>query len=109
PAVVDERVVWIVDGYTTTDAYPYSTAMSLEEATTDSLTGQGTIAALAPEEVNYIRNSVKATVDAYSGEVTLYAWDDEDPILEAWTSIFPTAIEPMSEISGQLMSHLRYP
>ena len=110
PAVVDERVVWIVDGYTTSDSYPYAASRPLDDVTADSLTGtSGTIAALAPQEVNYLRNSVKATVDAYSGEVTLYAWDDEDPVLGAWTSIFPTSVKPMSEISGDLMSHLRYP
>ncbi|WP_149204338.1 UPF0182 family protein [Actinotalea subterranea] len=110
PAVVDEKVVWIVDGYTTADSYPYSASRALDEATTDALTATSdTIAALAPQQVNYLRNSVKATVDAYTGEVTLYAWDDEDPILEAWSEIFPTSIKPMSEIDGDLMSHLRYP
>ena len=110
PAVVDERVVWIIDGYTTSDQYPYSAARPLEDVTFDALTASSeTIAALAPQEVNYLRNSVKATVDAYSGEVTLYAWDDQDPILTAWSEIFPTSLEPMSEISGDLMSHLRYP
>lgn len=110
PAVVDERVVWIVDGYTTTDQYPYSTMEQLEDATVDSLTARSdTIAALLPQQVNYIRNSVKATVDAYSGEVTLYSWDEEDPVLKAWQQVFPSTIEPMSEIDGALMSHLRYP
>ena len=110
PAVVDERVVWIIDGYTTSDSYPYSAARQLDDVTVDALTATSdTVATLAPIEVNYVRNSVKATVDAYSGEVTLYAWDTEDPVLAAWTSAFPTAVEPMSEISGDLMSHLRYP
>src|SRR5690606_27529944 len=109
PAVVDKRVVWIDDGYTTSDAYPYSASRALDDATADSLTGQGTIAALAPQQVNYLRNSVKATVDAYSGEVTLYAWEEDDPILKAWRTVFPTSVQPMSEISGDLMSHLRYP
>ncbi|NTW42666.1 MAG: COG1615 family transporter, partial [Cellulomonadaceae bacterium] len=110
PAVVDGRVVWIVDGYTTANTYPYSTSEALDDATTDSLTAQSTnLNAIAPQEVNYLRNSVKATVDAYSGEVTLYSWDDEDPVLKAWSEVFPTSIHPMSEISGELMSHLRYP
>ena len=110
PAVVDGRVKWIIDAYTTTDAYPYSTSTPLEESTADSLTlqAQGVPVEL-PEEVNYIRNSVKATVDAYDGSVTLYAWDDQDPVLEAWSEVFPTSLRPMSEISGDLMSHLRYP
>lgn len=103
PAVVDERVVWVVDGYTTTSDYPYSSRLSV------SGLFAGTDEALQPTLVNYIRNSVKATVDAYDGTVTLYAWDDQDPILQTWSRVFPTAIQPMSEISADLMSHLRYP
>ncbi|WNB86137.1 UPF0182 family protein [Cellulomonas sp. ATA003] len=109
PAVVDEKVVWMVDGYTTTDSYPYSTLAQLDDITEDSLTARGAVAGLLPQQANYIRNSVKATVDAYTGEVTLYAWDPEDPLLQAWSGIFPNTIEPMSEISGDLMSHIRYP
>ncbi|MGN8246472.1 UPF0182 family protein [Cellulomonas soli] len=110
PAVVDGRVVWMIDGYTTSDQYPYSASRSLEDATTDSLTVQSaSVEALQPETVNYIRNSVKATVDAYDGSVTLYAWDAEDPILQAWQEVFPTSLKPISEISGDLMSHIRYP
>ena len=60
-------------------------------------------------QVNYIRNSVKATVDAYDGSIKLYSWDDQDPVLKAWSSAFGGTVRPMSEISGDLMSHLRYP
>ncbi|WP_372595526.1 UPF0182 family protein, partial [Actinotalea sp.] len=109
PAVVDEKVVWVVDGYTTSDGYPYATSKALDAATADSLTATNGIAALPPAEVNYLRNSVKATVDAYTGEVTLYAWDDEDPVLAAWQQVFPSTVKPLSDISGDLMSHLRYP
>lgn len=110
PAVVDGRVKWIIDGYTTSDQYPYAAVRSLEDATTDSLTERSaSVQALLPKQVNYIRNSVKATVDAYDGSVDLYAWDTEDPILQAWTDVFPTTLKPMSEISGDLMSHIRYP
>ncbi|MFC8924072.1 UPF0182 family protein [Cellulosimicrobium sp. NPDC057127] len=109
PAVVDGRVKWIVDGYTTSNGYPYSTSESLDESTADSLVAQNSVEALAPQEVNYIRNSVKATVDAYDGSVDLYAWDTEDPVLQAWTQVFPSSVQPISEISGDLMSHLRYP
>ncbi len=110
PAVVDGRVKWIIDAYTTSDAFPYSTSMPMQEATTDSLTlaAQGVPVELPPE-VNYIRNSVKATVDAYDGTVTLYAWDPEDPVLQAWSEVFPTSLRPLEEISGDLMSHIRYP
>ncbi|WP_421734530.1 UPF0182 family protein [Cellulomonas sp.] len=110
PAVVDGRVKWIVDGYTTTDQYPYAASRSLDDATTDSLTESSeTVQALQPKTVSYIRNSVKATVDAYDGSVTLYAWDTEDPILKAWDAVFPSTLEPLSSIDGALMSHLRYP
>ncbi|GAA4830019.1 UPF0182 family protein [Luteimicrobium xylanilyticum] len=110
PAVVNGRVVWMVDGYTTSDGYPYSTGTALDSATADALTQRSrAIAQLAPQEVNYIRNSVKATVDAYTGKVTLYAFDAKDPVLRAWESVFPSTVEPMSEMSGQLMSHVRYP
>ncbi|MGW4931124.1 UPF0182 family membrane protein [Agromyces sp. NPDC004153] len=106
PSVVDGRVVWIVDGYTLTDQYPYSNKVSMSEAIADS---EGLPQSLPFDEVNYIRNSVKATVDAYDGSVTLYAWDDEDPILQTWQKIFPSTLEPMSEMSGALLSHVRYP
>lgn len=110
PAVIDGEVKWIIDGYTTTDAYPYSDLQPLGEVTTDSLTAQSTAAAaLQQQEVNYIKNSVKATVDAFSGEVELYAWDETDPLLQAWDAIFPGALQPLSAIDGDLMSHLRYP
>ncbi|WP_430868498.1 UPF0182 family protein [Demequina aurantiaca] len=103
PAVVDGRVVWIVDGYTTSSQYPYSG--SLESASLFA----GSEDRLTPVKLNYMRNSVKATVDAYNGEVTLYAWDTEDPIIKTWSNVFPNDLKPMSEISSDLMSHLRYP
>lgn len=109
PAVVDGRVKWIVDAYTTSDAVPYSTSTPLDEAVADTLTTQSGAPIELPEEVNYIRNSVKATVDAYDGSVDLYAWDAEDPILKAWTNVFPQSIKPMEDISADLMSHVRYP
>ena len=65
--------------------------------------------ALQRQQVNYIRNSVKATVDAYTGAVNLYAWDESDPVLKSWQKVFPGTVKPRSEISGDLMSHLRYP
>ncbi|HEX6364785.1 MAG TPA: UPF0182 family protein [Agromyces sp.] len=106
PTVVDGRIVWVVDGYTLTDQYPYSNKVSMSEAIADS---EGLPQALPFDEVNYIRNSVKATVDAYDGSVTLYAWDDEDPILQTWQKVFPNSLRPMSDMSGELMSHVRYP
>ncbi len=110
PSVVNGRIVWIVDGYTTTARYPYSRLQSMADATSDTLTAQfNSVVALGGQEINYIRNSVKATVDAYDGSVTLYAWDEKDPILQTWRKIFPTSVKPLSAISGALMAHLRYP
>ncbi len=110
PAVVGDRVKWIVDGYTTSDRYPYSQLEELESVTTDSLTTQaGNIQTIRGGRVNYIRNSVKATVDAYDGSVELYSWDEEDPMLMAWAAAFDNTVKPLSEISGDLMGHLRYP
>ncbi len=106
PSVVDGRIVWIVDGYTLSDKYPYSTQVSLQQAIADS---NNTAPRFSLDDINYIRNSVKATVDAYDGSVTLYAWDEEDPILEAWQKIYPTTVKPIDEMSAELMSHVRYP
>jgi len=108
PAIVDGRVKWIVDAYTTSDNYPYSTAEQLESAVTDSLSG-GTRTSALTGQVNYIRNSVKATVDAYDGSVTLYAWEPDEPLLQAWQKVFPNTIKPYSEMSADLMDHVRYP
>jgi uncharacterized membrane protein (UPF0182 family) len=108
PAVVDGRIVWIVDAYTTSDAYPYSALQSLGEATTDSLTGTGT-SALPNDQVNYVRNSVKATVDAGDGTVNLYEFEEDDPVLQTFMKAFPDTIKPASAISDELRSHFRYP
>src|SRR4051795_13360152 len=108
PAVIGGRIQWIVDAYTTSDAYPYSALQSLGEATTDSLTGTGT-SALPNDQVNYVRNSVKATVDAYDGTVTLYAFDEKDPLLQTYMKAFPGTVKPASDISDELRSHFRYP
>lgn len=108
PAIVNKRMVWIVDGYTTLDNYPYSELMSLSSATTDS--NEVAMNRLLPDkQVSYIRNSVKATVDAYDGTVTLYAQDEQDPVLQAWEKVFPGTIKPKSDISPELQEHLRYP
>ncbi|WP_427019017.1 UPF0182 family protein [Pseudarthrobacter sp. P1] len=109
PAVVDGRVKWIVDGYTTSSSYPYSQPQQLDSATTDSLTQKSGTGALPQSSVNYIRNSVKATVDAYDGSVTLYAWDDTDPILKTWSKVFPGTIKSYKDMSADVMSHVRYP
>lgn len=106
PSVVDGRIVWIIDGYTLSANYPYSSTVSLASAISDS---SNPAPRFALDDINYIRNSVKATVDAYDGSVTLYAWDEEDPVLQSWQNVYPTTVEPISEMSGELMSHVRYP
>ncbi|GAA1152777.1 UPF0182 family protein [Ornithinicoccus hortensis] len=110
PAVVDGRILWILDGYTVSANYPYAQREQLGDVTTDSLVaGSDNIRSIGSGEVNYIRNSVKATVDAYDGSVKLYAWDEDDPLLKAWSAAFDNTVLPMDEIDGDLMSHLRYP
>jgi uncharacterized membrane protein (UPF0182 family) len=104
-AVVDGRIVFIRDGYTTTDNYPYSQRIQLDVAArrTDS-EDRG-----VHGEANYIRNSVKAVVDAYDGTTTLYAFDDSDPLLRAWRKAFPGLFAPRTALSQELQAHLRYP
>ncbi|MGF1465523.1 MAG: UPF0182 family protein [Sandaracinaceae bacterium] len=85
----DGRLSWIFDAYTTTRAFPYARRVR--------------------SGINYIRNAVKAVVDAYDGSVTLYTADDDDPILRAWRGVFPELFVPMQEMPEDLRSHLRYP
>jgi uncharacterized protein len=87
------HLVWTVDGYTTSSAHPYSEVLSLQ--------GVG--------RVNYIRNSVKATVDAYTGEARLYVFDPEDPIIQSYQRLFPNLLLPASEMPADLRRHVRYP
>ncbi|WNV77879.1 UPF0182 family protein [Geodermatophilus sp. DSM 44513] len=108
PAVIGGRVVWMLDGYTTSDSFPYSEQMELGEAATDAITGQGTTP-LPDETFNYIRNSVKATVDAYDGSVTLYEWDREDPVLQTYMKAFPGLVQARDSMPAELVSHIRYP
>lgn len=119
PAVVDTdgdgkgEVVWIVDAYTTSNDYPYSARQPLQAATIDSsligADGQPLTMVQQPASINYIRNSVKAVVNAYDGSVRLFAWDEEDPILKSWQKVYPDLVRPLSEMSGSVMSHVRYP
>ncbi|NUS72253.1 MAG: COG1615 family transporter [Corynebacteriales bacterium] len=108
PAVVDGRVQWIIDAYTTSNAYPYAQRTSVADAAVDSGTGRGT--ANQPDaDINYIRNSVKATVDAYDGTVSLYTWDETDPMLKTWNKVFDGIVKDKSEMPEDLVSQLRYP
>ncbi|HEY3502968.1 MAG TPA: UPF0182 family protein [Actinocatenispora sp.] len=108
PAVVNGHVQWILDCYTTASTYPYAQRTDLGAATNDSLTGAGT----APQDrrdINYIRNSVKATVDAYTGKVTLYQFDTQDPVLKAWNAAYGGIVRPAKDIPPALAAHFRYP
>jgi uncharacterized membrane protein (UPF0182 family) len=90
--VINEgRLVWVLDAYTTTDMYPYSTRTGGRNA------------------INYIRNSVKAVVDAYDGSVTFYQASTTDPIIKTYREMFPTLLKDISEMPESLREHVRYP
>src|SRR6478735_4656262 len=109
PAVVGGKMVWILDGYTTSDKYPLSEKRSLQEMTSDAVNPRSAYATLPTDQINYMRNAVKATVDAYDGTVTLYEWDTTDPILKTWEKAFPGVVKPKSEIPPDMLQHMRYP
>ncbi|MFF4339857.1 UPF0182 family protein [Kitasatospora sp. NPDC001540] len=109
PVVQGGRLVWVLDGYTTSDGYPFSSKTTFGDATKDSMTDQRGRTLTAANQVNYIRNSVKATVDAYTGEVTLYQWDEADPVLKTWMKAFPGTVKAKADIPAALLPHLRYP
>ncbi len=106
PAVIDGRIEWILDGYTTSSGYPYSERESFGDVANDANTG-GNRSAQSRSQINYIRNSVKATVDAYTGEVKLYAFDKSDPVLKTWMKAFPGTVQ--TSIPKDLEAHFRYP
>ena len=107
PAIIGGKIVWIIDGYTTSAGYPYSQRTTLGTVTADSQTRGA--ARLPDQSVNYIRNSVKATVDAFTGDVKLFQWDTEDPVLRTWSKAFKNVITPKNEIPTELAAHFRYP
>ena len=98
-AIIGGELIWIWDAYTTTNDYPYSESVDLAAAT------QGD---LPPTLVNYMRNAVKVTVDAYDGSMTYYA-DLRDPIIQVWDRAFPELLTPMAEAPDELRAHFRYP
>ena len=107
PVVLNGRITWVLDGYTTSSNYPYSQKTRLTDAVSDAVTTPALD--LRNKTVNYMRNSVKATVDAYDGTVRLYTWDEQDPILKSWSKAFPKTVLPKSDIPSALMQQLRYP
>lgn len=102
PAVVDGRVVWILDAYTSTANYPYAQRFDASAIITNPET------ALLRGAVNYVRNSVKVVVDAYEGTMDFYVVDDEDPLIQAWQKVFPDLFVA-GEPSDDLRAHFRYP
>ncbi len=108
PVVSGGQIFWVVDAYTTTDNYPYSQRLDLRQATTNSYNPGGSVSGQVGQ-VNYIRNSVKAVVNAYTGAVALYQWSSSDPVLRTWMNAFPGVIKSKSKIPPDLMVHLRYP
>ena len=100
PVAIDGRVLWVIDGYTTSNRYPYG--QSADPSQLDSGAG-------LKRSLNYVRNSVKAVVDAYDGSVTMYVNDESDPVLQVWRSVFPDLFTPRSEMPTTLVEHLRYP
>ena len=112
PAIVGGKVEWVVDGYTSTANYPNSQLINLQQATSSSLTTSGSNVQQPNIQVNYLHNSVKAVVDAYTGQVSLYEWDQAnhpDPLLKSWESAFPGLVQQQSAIPSDLLPHLRYP
>jgi uncharacterized protein len=108
PVVAGGQILWVVDAYTTTADYPYSQRLSLQQASSNSYSPNGSVAGPGGQ-VNYLRNSVKAVVNAYTGAVSLYQWGGADPVLDTWKKAFPGVIKPESAIPPDLMPHLRYP
>ncbi|MDQ3542465.1 MAG: UPF0182 family protein, partial [Actinomycetota bacterium] len=101
PVEVDGRVLWVTDAYTSTARYPYAEAVGSDVVLSDD--------SGIPRDANYVRNSVKAVVDAYDGSMTLYMVDDRDPILQAWDGAFPDLFSSVDEMPAGLSDHFRYP
>ena len=108
PTVVDGKIKWVLDCYTTSNSFPYSDTLDLQDATSDSYTNAGATQQDS-QSVNYMRNSVKATVDAYDGSVELYQFGEPDPVLQVWNDAFGDIVKPQSDIPADLAAHLRYP
>jgi uncharacterized membrane protein (UPF0182 family) len=98
--VVKGRIVWVIDAYTTSSRYPYGEFADRTQLNA----GSG-----LDHSFNYVRNSVKATVDAYDGSITLYSVDQSDPVLQVWSSAFPDLFAPSANMPAELVEHLRYP
>ncbi len=100
PVVIDGAVQWVIDAFTTTNRYPYAQTANVSQLSSESGLNHS---------FNYVRNSVKAVVDAYSGKVTLYVMDTKDPIIRMWASAFPDMFAKKSQVPPALAAHFRYP
>ena len=100
PVVVKGEVSWVVDAFTTSTRYPYAQSANIDQISFGSGLNRS---------FNYVRNSVKAVVNAYSGDVTFYIVDSVDPIAKAWQAAFPKLFRPISEVDPELSAHFRYP
>lgn len=105
--IVDGKLFWIVDAFTTSDMYPYSERFEFGNRT--QVRGDPGAGPSFSGTNNYIRNSVKVTVDAYNGTMTLYVWDEKDPVIQAWRKVFPELFTDRSQIPPGLEEHVRYP
>jgi hypothetical protein len=100
PIVLDGRVIWLMDAYTTTDRYPYAQRAEIDRL--EAASGLN-------HDFNYVRNSVKVAVDAYHGDVTFFVVDPEDPIVAAYVKAFPGLFKSTGEVPAELQAHFRYP
>src|SRR5690606_1116029 len=115
--IADGRLFWIVDAYTRSSTWPYAERYDPQEvirtvfAGTDGASRQGFVTTTVPSMAgaNYVRNSVKAVVDAYEGTVRLYRFDPDDPLIAAWSRVFPGLLRPADEMPRPLAAHVRYP
>lgn len=98
PVIFDGRIIWVQDAFTWTHRYPYSKPVMAGDPTLRHFNG-----------VNYLRNSIKATVDAYDGKMSFYVVDEKDPLVQTWRKIFPAIFKPAGEMSEELWKHMRYP
>ncbi len=103
PVLHNGRTIWVMDLYTISDAYPYSAQVADDEM--DRLHRISGI----PSGINYIRNSVKATIDSFDGTVTFYVVDQEDPIIRAWSKVYPKMFSDFGSMPEGIQEHLRYP
>ena len=103
PVIMDGRILWVLDLYTASTHYPYSQPL------TPGSVGRLPVSTSLDPGINYMRNSVKAVIDAYDGDVTFYLHDPSDPIAQAWSQVYPGLLKPASEMPEGLVEHLRYP